>query len=118
MLSRTTPVPPFCDETELALPGEDGPPLLGVGVDGASVSGGLGLTLLRDPVGAMKDAIGTFPDKTGVEQTIKVQERNPFQIMQLKRPSAMPVIVCTEYWSKSVVLARLERLISCHMHAP
>lgn len=65
LLSRTTPASPFCDETELGLSGEDGPPFLWVGVDGASVPGGLSLTLLRDPVGAMKDAIGTFPDQIG-----------------------------------------------------
>lgn len=35
--------------------------MLGVGVDGAVPAGLLGFTLLRDPVGAMEDAIGTLP---------------------------------------------------------
>lgn len=68
--------------------------MLGVGVDGAVPGGLLGFTLLRDPVGAMGDAVGTLPSVIGV----KVNKNNnqgtreaPISNSKVERPSAQPV---------------------------
>lgn len=87
-------------------------------MDGASVPGGLlGFTLLRDPVGAMEDAIRTLPSFRKYRERTKVMrapEEYPLQIVQLERPSAQPV--ARELLVQVMASSGRERLISCHMH--
>lgn len=87
-------------------------------MDGASVPGGLlGFTLLRDPVGAMEDAIRTLPSFRKYQertQVTRAPEEYPLQIVKLDRPSAQPVT--RELLVQVTASSGRERLISCHMH--